>query len=374
MFRLNESLRGVHVLDLSRYLPGPLATLLLADLGAQVLKVEPPAGDEMRELGPRDATGRPVFYEAVNAGKSICRMDLKRAEVRNDFFELAKSADVVLESFRPGGAERLGIGYTELASINPRLIYCALSGYGANGPLAQAAGHDANYLALAGILDRNGDRSPMYFDPPVADTTGALFAVIAILAALKARERDGRGCEIDLGLADAVAPLQTFQIADYGARDYSPSRGETYLNGGAAYYRVYRTSDSRHVALGAVGEKFWNRFCEAAGHSEWTARAADPVPQHALIAEVQALFANLTLAECVERFTAVDCCFTPVLTLGEAMESEQCRARDLLRRAPNGALQALFPARVDRQAPYTRPPLWETGPSFPPADHSRLGP
>ncbi len=359
MYRLNESLRGVRVLDLSRYLPGPLATLLLADLGAEVLKVEPPAGDEMRRLGPRDAAGQPVFFDAINAGKSSCRMDLKQPQVRERFLALAKDADVLVESFRPGVAKRLGVGYDELSRINPGIVYCAMSGYGMNGPLAQAAGHDANYLALAGVLDRNGDEHPAYYDPPMADTAGALFAVIAIQAALAARARDGRGCEIDLGLCDALAPLQTFQIADYGARGASPHRAETYLNGGAACYRVYRTSDARHVVVGAIDETFWVRFCNAAGRPQWIARAWEPMPQRALIGEVQALFATMTLAQCIERFEPVDCCVTPALTLAEAAQSPQWQARELVRRSPAGQLQALFPARVNGHPPPSRPPARE---------------
>jgi crotonobetainyl-CoA:carnitine CoA-transferase CaiB-like acyl-CoA transferase len=184
-----------------------------------------------------------------------------------------------------------------------------------------------------------------------------LFAVIAILGALRARDRDGIGCEIDMGLADAVMPLQTFQVADYGARQYSPGPDETYLNGGAAWYRVYRTRDGRHVALGAAGEKFWRRFCEAAQHPEWIERGAEPMPQHALIADVQALFAGLALDECIARFDPADCCFAPVLTLADALTSDQCRDRQLVRRAPDGALQALFPAWVDGEPPAARAAL-----------------
>jgi alpha-methylacyl-CoA racemase len=205
---LNSWLQGVRVLDLSQYIPGPLATLLLADFGADVLKIEPPQGDEMRNLGPRDDNGRPIFYESVNAGKRLRRMDLKRPEVCGEFLQLAAGADVLMESFRPGVMGRLGLDYAKVAAINPRIVYCSLSGYGAGGPLEQAAGHDANYLAQAGVLHRNGDEAPMYFDPPIADTTGSLFAVIAIQGALGARERSGRGCFIDMALADVAAPLQ----------------------------------------------------------------------------------------------------------------------------------------------------------------------
>jgi crotonobetainyl-CoA:carnitine CoA-transferase CaiB-like acyl-CoA transferase len=362
--RLNRWLDGVRVLDLTRYRPGPFAAMLLADMGAEVLKIEGPDGDDMQHLGPRDAAGQPIFYPALNGGKKVRRMDLKDGAARNEFLRLAARADVVFESFRPGVMKRLGVGYDTLSRANPRIIYCALSGYGANGPLAMAAGHDANYLALTGILFRNARGTGAYFDPPVADDAGALFAVIAILGALRERERTGRGCEIDMGLADAAWPLQSFQVADFGERGYSPGPEETYLNDGAAWYRAYRTRDGRLVALGSAGGVFWERFCRAAARPEWIARERDPLPQRSLIDELERFFATLSLAECVARFVPADCCFSPVLTLAEGIESEQCRARGLVRRAPSGALQALFPARVDGEPPASRVPLCSTDDGF----------
>jgi crotonobetainyl-CoA:carnitine CoA-transferase CaiB-like acyl-CoA transferase len=364
MSRLNTWLGGVRVLDLSRYRPGPFAGMLLADMGAEVLKIEGPDGDDMQHLGPRDAGGEPIFYPSLNGGKKVRRMDLKNAAVRQEFLGLVASADVLLETFRPGVMARLGVGYPVLSKANPRLVYCALSGYGANGPLALAAGHDANYLALTGILFRNGRGTGAYFDPPVADDCGALFAVIAILGALRDRDRTGRGCEIDMGLADAVWPLQSFQVADYGERGYSPGPEETYLNDGAAWYRAYRTRDGQLVALGAAGGVFWQRFCQAAGRPEWIAREADPLPQRPLINELDQFFAGLNLAECVARFVPADCCFTPVLTLAEAVDSEQTRSRRIVRRSPSGVLQALFPAWVDGQPPDTRGALRSTSGGF----------
>ena len=221
--------------------------------------------------------------------------------------------------------------------------------------MEQAAGHDANYLAQAGVLHRNSDDAPMYFDPPIADTSGSLFAVIAIQGALHARDCSGGGCFIDMALADVAAPLQLFRVADYGARGYSPSRNETYLNGGTARYRIYQTADGRHVALGALEEKFWRCFCAAAGRPEWVGRIDEPMPPKGLTADLAAYFAELTLADCTLRFAAPDCCVTPVLTVGEAMESDYFRQRELARVGPSGDLQALFPARVDGVPPATRP-------------------
>ena len=356
MSRLSQFAAGVRVLDLSAFLPGPLAGLLLADMGAEVLKVEPPAGDAMMAIGPRDATGAPIYYEAVNAGKAVRRMDLKDPAIKAEFLELVRACDVLIEGFRPGVMSRLGLGYDVLRAINPGLILCSLSGYGAAGPLARAAGHDANYLALSGVMHRNG-RPPTFYDPPMADLAGSLFGVIAILGALRARAADGLGCAIDIGLGDTPMPLQLFQVAEHGATGAVPAPGAMYLNGGAAYYQVYPTADGRHVALGAIEPKFWTAFCTAAGRLDWAARQDDALPQHGLIAEVTGLVSTLTLDACMARFGPADCCFTPVLDLGEALASPHHRDRDLVRRAPGGALQALFPAHIDGAPPASRQAL-----------------
>lgn len=364
MSRLNSFLQGLKVLDLSQYIPGPMASLLLADMGAEVLKIEPPGGDEMRQLGPRGAGGEPVFYGALNAGKTVRHMDLKDAATRAEFLELVGGYDVLVEGFRPGVMKRLGVDYPVLKAINPGLIYCSMSGHGASGRSIAKAAHDGNYLATSGVLDRNGGESPAFFDPPLSDVSGSLFAAIAILGALHGRHASGLGCEIDLGLADVVMPLQLMQVADYGANGHVPKRRTTYLNGGAAYYQIYRTADGRHVMLGPVEPKFWRAFCEAAGRPDWVARRSDPLPQAELTAEVARLFGGLTFDEATARFSEVDCCFSPVLDLGEALTSEQTRARGLVRPgAAPGDLQALFPAYVDGEPPDPRPALTPAAPA-----------
>jgi crotonobetainyl-CoA:carnitine CoA-transferase CaiB-like acyl-CoA transferase len=358
MSRLGTFLAGVKVLDLSQYIPGPMASLFLADMGAEVLKIEPPGGDPMRELGPRDGAGEPVFYCALNAGKAVHRANLKDPGARAEVIRLAAEADVLIEGFRPGTMARLGLDYDTLRPLNPRLVYCSISGYGATGELAQKAAHDANYLATSGMLDRNGKDAPLFFDPPVTDTSGALFAALTIVGALHGRERDGQGCHIDLGLADVAHPLQLMQVAGWGATGVSPGRASYYLNGGAAFYRTYATADGRHVVLGAVEPKFWRNFCEAAGRPEWIARQSEPMPQDRLAADVAALFAAMALGEAVARFDAVDCCFSPVLDLGEALNQPQLRERGLVRQgSAAGDLQSLFPALVDGAAPTLRAPV-----------------
>jgi alpha-methylacyl-CoA racemase len=356
--RLNDCLRGVRILDLSSYLPGPFASLLLADFGADVLKIEPPQGDGMLQLGPRDRNGTPIFHAALNAGKTICRLDLKTAAGRSALLSLAAQADVLIEGFRPGVMQRLGLGPESMRLDHPCLIYCSLSGYGANSPMAQAAGHDGNYLALAGVLHRNGT-PPCAFDPPIADMTSGLFAVIAILGALEARRRDGQGCHIDLGIADVAMPLQLFQLA---AIDVTvPQPESTYLNGGAAYYRVYTTRDVRHVMLGAVEPKFWHAFCEAAEQPGWVPRQHEKLPQIALMRDLSVHFAQLTLQECEARFGGTDCCVSPVLDLAETVAAPHHTQRGVVRRTLEGELQALFPALIDGEPPALRQPLTEAG-------------
>ena len=357
MSLLNQFLRGVRVIDLSHYVPGPIASLLLADMGAKVLKVVPPSGDGMRKLGPQDVSGDQIFHSALNAGKAELNLDLKKEHDNAVLHKLLGAADVLIEGFRPGTLSRLGFDPEALRVRHPGLIICSISGYGSMGPLAQAAGHDANYLAGSGITARNVDGT---FDPPMADCAGALFAALGIVAALYKRSTTGHGCIIDIGLADAVMPLQLFQIAAFGSVGWMPQPETYYLNGGIACYHDYRTSDGRRLVLGALEEKFWRSFCVAAGHAAWISRHDDPAPQVDLIDEVTGFFSSLSLDECVRMFDGVDCCLTPVLDLEQALSAPQIISRNLVRRTAD-SVQALFPAYVDGQAPLARSPLRSIG-------------
>jgi alpha-methylacyl-CoA racemase len=351
--RLNLFLAGLRVVDVSAYLPGPFASLLLSDMGADVIKVEPPGGDGMRLLGPRDAAGKPLFHAALNAGKTVRHIDLKSPDGNAEFLDLINTADVLIEGFRPGVMARLGLDTETLRARHSGLIVCSVSGYGATSPRAQEAGHDGNYLALAGVLHRNGI-PPRFFDPPVADVTSSLFAALAILGAMQARHKDGQGCHIDLAIADVAMPLQLFEVAALGVTGRVPQPETTYLNGGAAYYRVYPTADQRHVVLGAVEAKFWVNFCAAANRLDWIDRQNEPLPQHGLIADVAAFFATLRLTEIQARFVNTDCCLSPVLDLKQALESPYHQTRGVIRSGPDGNQQALFPALIDGQPPALR--------------------
>ena len=357
--RLHSFLKGIRVVDLSRYLPGPLASLMLSDLGAAVIKVESPQGDGLETLGPLRADGRSAWHEAINGGKEILRLDLKQAEDKEILWRLLDDADIVLESFRPGVMAKMGFSVEQMRRRNPRLIVASLSGYGQRGPLSQAAGHDINYLATAGFLsDVGSDRlTPALVSPPVADTFGSMFALSSILAALYAREQSGEGCYIDLALADAVAPILTLALSEIDVPTPRAARAEDFLSGGWACYGIYRCADGCEVALGAIEPKFWAAFCAAADHPEWVARQQEPLPQQALKEEVEAFFRVQTLEAVLVRFAQVDCCLSPVLDIASAAQTPHAKARGIVRRDEQGSTQAVFPVWVDGEPPSARGPL-----------------
>lgn len=322
-------LAGVRVLDLSRLLPGPFATLVLADLGAEVDKVEDPgAGDYLRVMPPSTG-GLGTAFQLLNRGKRSAVIDLKSPAGIEALRALVPRYDVLIESFRPGVMKRLGVGYEALAELHPGLVYCAISGYGQDGPLAHRAGHDINYLARAGVLGLTGPASgpPQVPGVQMADVGGgALFAVSGILAALHARSITGRGRFVDVSMCEGAMVFGTFGIAGaFGGDGYGP--GEGPLNGGIAPFACYATRDGRAVALGALEPKFWMGFCASVGieagmdalmpgphQAEWKKRLAD-------------VFAQRTLAEWVAHAEAGDYCLEPVLLPSELASDALHRAR-----------------------------------------------
>lgn len=347
-------LAGIRVLDLTQIYQGPYATFMMAMGGAEVIKIEPPGGEELRFIGPKGSDGLSLYYRAINAGKAMTELDLRSEEGRGRLLSYVETADVLVESFRPGVMQRLGVGIETLKAAKPDLIVCAMSGFGQNGPFVRRAGHDMNYLALNGVLSLAAGSAPPY--PPPADVSAAQTAVIALLGALRHRDRTGEGSEIDLALADTPLPLATFDLAEVSVNPELGS-GEGVINGAAAYCQIYETGDGGRITLCPIEPKFWQAFCEAAERPDWLERHGDPLPQNALRAEIAAYFADLSLEEAVSRFEPADCCFAPVLSLSQALESEQLAARGLVRRGEDGVWQALFPARVDGEAPRLRTPL-----------------
>ncbi len=332
-------LRGLRVLDLTRLLPGPLATLRLAEMGADVLKIEEPGGgDPARAMmqAPSDrAKGMPsAFYRLVNRGKRETRLDLKTETGRTVLNALVREAHVLVESFRPGVMERLGLDYAALAKINPKLVYCSITGYGAKGPFSQRPGHDINYLAYAGVLDQiaTPEGTPVIANIQIADLLGgALPAVTRILAALWQVSRGGEGTFVDISMTHAIhadnivaqATLANARNGDPAAAD-ALRAGHGLLNGGVPCYNVYRTADERWLAVGALELKFWERLCRALGRPDWASRhwslgqAIGGPDAVALTAELAAHIATQRLDAWIELLEPRDCCVAPVLTVEEA--------------------------------------------------------
>jgi len=358
---------GVRVIDLSQFLPGPFATQMLADMGADVLKIEPPKGDPMRDLNPiTNERGAAPFHGVINAGKKVVRIDLKTGEGKAALETLVRCADVLLESYRPGVLERLGFGSERLKEINPALVHCALSGYGQTGPLRLASGHDMNYVAMTGALDVTGPgEKPLVAFPPVADYGGALQAVIAIQGALFNRTRTGKGAFLDVAMADAILAWQASamtqaELAKQGAGG-PPARACDLLTGGAACYQTYETSDGKFISIGAIEEVFWRNFCRAMERPDWEARQLEPMPQTDLIDDVASVIRQHPRSHWDTLLGATDCCYHPVLEYADVADWPQVIDRQLVDGGRDGKpFESIrFPVWTDGEPPSKRDPVQE---------------
>jgi alpha-methylacyl-CoA racemase len=330
-----KPLSGIRVLDLTRLLPGPMATLHLADMGADVIKIEDTeAGDYSRSMGRvRGVPSMSDFFRLVNRNKRAMRLDLKQPQGREVLLRLAKSADVLVEGFRPGVMAKLGVGYEALAVVNPRLVYCSITGYGQNGPYAGRAGHDINYIGYAGIGDQIGTaEAPVVPNFQIADLLGgALTPVMGILIALIDAKSSGRGRHVDVAMTDAVFAHAIFPLLGFLESGKTPGRGSSMLDGGLPCYNVYRTRDGRYMAVGALERKFWETLCDILGCPELKGKQivygeeARPVKEW-----LAAAFASRTQHEWSEVFARADCCVSPILTVEEALSNEQLRARGMV--------------------------------------------
>lgn len=331
-----KPLAGIRVLDLSRLLPGPVATLHLADLGADIVKIEDTAaGDYARSMGAGgEGQGPSFFFRLINRNKRSLRLDLKQPAGVEVFLRLAREADIVVEGFRPGVVDKLGIGYAAVARINPRIVYCSISGYGQTGPYRERAGHDINYIGYAGVLDQIGEAggAPVVPNFQIGDLLGgALAPLIGILAALVDARACGRGRYVDAAMTDAVLAHAVLPLAGLLGRGMAPARGADLLSGGVPCYGVYATSDGRHMAVGALEEKFWHLLCEAVERPDLKPHGLAEGEKGAQVREELArVFARRSQAEWIAAFERVDCCVTPVLTIAESLENEQLRARGMI--------------------------------------------
>jgi crotonobetainyl-CoA:carnitine CoA-transferase CaiB-like acyl-CoA transferase len=333
---VSRALEGVRVLDLTRLLPGGFCTVLLADLGAEVLKVEDTGmGDYVRWAPPyhegAEDSAKSALFLALNRGKRSIRLNLKEEAGRDVLLRLVDEHDVVVEGFRPGVMDRLGVGYDALRERNPRIVYCAITGYGQTGPYTARSGHDLNYLGLVGLLDMSGqaDGPPVQAAGQIADLGGGgLMAAYAILAALREAERSGEGQLVDVSMADGALSWLSMAAASYLADGRVPQRGGESLTGGFLCYRPYACADG-HVTMGALEPKFWAAFCGGVSREDLLDKAFEP-PGSEAHREVEAVFASRTRAEWKAFADEHDCCLEPVLDLGEALDSDLVRERGMV--------------------------------------------
>lgn len=333
-------LASLKVLDFSTLLPGPFASLLLADMGAEVLRVESPTRmDLLRVLPPHDQ-GVSASHAYLNRNKRSLALDLKQPEALEVIKQLVQDYDIVLEQFRPGVMERLGLGYEALKAINPKLIYVSITGYGQTGPYKDRAGHDINYLALAGLASYTGraDNGPLPLGVQVADVAGgSLHGVIGLLAAVIARQQSGLGQHLDVSMTDCAFSLNAMAGAGYLACGEEPSRENQMLNGGS-FYDYYRSRDGRWLSVGSLEPPFMKQLCTALGLEELAALGLSPQPaqQKKLKDALQTEFEKHDFAELCALFAELDACVEPVLTLGEAIRHPQLQARELVTDVPRG--------------------------------------
>jgi len=331
---MEGALSDIKVLDLSRLLPGPFCSMLLADMGADVIKVEDPKRGDYIRWWPPLVGKNSGFHVVLNRNKRSLTMNLKVPEGRDLFLRLVGEADVVLESFRPRVMTRLGVGYDVLKAINPRLVYCAITGYGSVGLRSRKAGHDLNYLALNGVLSHCGRAGqPTLSGVQIADLGGGgLLAAFSIVTALLARERMGKGQFIDVPMMDGALTWNCLRWGKYLGDGIIPRPGDDFLNHGCACYNIYETRDGRHMSLGALEPQFWKAFCDAAAHPEWNRPDYfDPGPhQQVLQCEIAAYFRKKNLAEWVDHFRDVDCCCEPIKNLAEVMDDPDMRTRQMV--------------------------------------------
>jgi crotonobetainyl-CoA:carnitine CoA-transferase CaiB-like acyl-CoA transferase len=363
-----KALEGVRILDLTRMLPGPYATMILANLGAQVLKIEDPQSGDPTRWSPRHRINQASTFDTINRGKQSLALNLKAEKGVSIFRRLLENADVVIEGFRPGVMDRLGIGYQALRLIQPRVIFCSISGYGQDGPLRDRAGHDVNYLALAGVLGLQTDSTgtPVLSGIQVADLGGALFAVIGILAALAARDRTGKGQSVDVSMMDVGMALLPVAASRLFAGDPVPLGARLPLSGGLACYNIYGTADGRHLSIGALESKFWERFCQVIGREDFIPRQFDQGEAQSMMTSViRDILKTRTQSEWIDRFSRTDACVEPVLSLEEAFRTPQASHRGMIREAGHSSqvktFQLSLPFKLSATPPEIRSPAPRLG-------------
>lgn len=353
-----HALEGIRILDLSRYLPGAFATMWLADLGADVIKIESPGfGDPGRLMGDSEGNGLGPYFATINRGKRSMALDLRAEDDRARFLQLVTTADVLVESYRPGVLAKVDLPYERLAAINPRLIYCAITAYGQEGPRTHQPAHDINFVAESGMLSVGLDqRQPAPFPVQIGDIGGgAMPALTAILAALLARSHTGRGQFLDVSMMAGTMAWMAYLLPVQAALSNGPS-GIGLLTGGNLCYNVYQCADDRYLAIGALEPKFWLRICQRIDRKDLRFLGFNPEPGAAArLAELRAYFRTQPLDYWLERL-GDDVCCSPVRTVAEVL-ADPTHAGGLIRSEPaSGRPEVIFPVRLsDTPADSSRP-------------------
>ena len=354
-------LEGLRVLDLSLFLPGPHLTMMMADHGADVIKIEPPSGEPVRNVGYRTDDGVSVWFRNTHRGKRSVVLDLKTEAGRGTLLKLAETADVFVEAFRPGVVDRLGVGYGALSAINPRLVYVSISAFGQTGPETQRPAHDLAIQAMAGTASLNlgADGAPTNPGMPVADLSASLMSLSAILMALLRREKTGKGDFIDMSMQDALMSWLPNVTGPVFAENRPPDVQNERSFGGYAFFRPYRTADGRHVALGGVEHKFVETLLTALDRPDLVPAAKGPPGpgQQPVKDFLEAIFATRTRDEWEAWFRGRDVCFAPVLDLHEAFHRPHVAARDMLLRDPDGNLHIGLPIKFREEPGHLDPSL-----------------
>ena len=329
---MSGPLDGVRILDLTRLLPGNYCTLLLADLGADVVKVEEPGRGDYIRWTPPMVDGEGAIHRALNRGKRSVTIDLKHPDGAGVLRRLAVSADALVESFRPGVLDRLGVGYEELSRANGRLVYCAISGYGQDGPYRDRAGHDMNYTGLVGVLEATGVAGgpPVLPSVQVGDFAGGMAAAIGVLAAVIEARGTGRGRFVDVSMTDVAASWTGVLMSWFLATGSAPERGRMPLGGDLACYRTYRAADGRYLAVGALEPPFWRNLCERLGVPELVEAHLDPGRQEEVAERLAAVFATRPRDAWVAELADADTCVGPVNDMAEAVRDPHVEARGLV--------------------------------------------
>jgi alpha-methylacyl-CoA racemase len=330
-------LEGIRVLDLSRLAPGPFCTMLLGDLGADVLMVEAPTealpGGASLDRPVGEGAERALAFNALRRNKRSIVLNLRHDEARRIFCRLAESADVVVEGFRPGVVKRLGVDYETVSAVNPRIVYCSLSGYGQDGPYAGMVGHDINYISIGGALGMIGwpGQPPAIPLNVIADfAAGGLHAAYAVLAALIARDKTGRGQHIDIAMSDGVLYLLTLAVTQHLAGGVVPRPGEDVLNGGAPFYNVYQTKDGRWLSVGSLESHFYANLCRALGRDDLIPLQSDAARWGEIFDGFRAEFRKKTRDEWFDILREIDICVAPVYSLDEALDDRHNRHRGMV--------------------------------------------